>query len=306
MGAGDGRRDAGACGDDPAGAGARGRDCGGCEAPGVRAGARDEASYSVGQLAELSGVSVRTLHFYEEKGLLEAPRLPNGYRSYGRREVDRLQQVLLYRELGVGLDEIRRILDDPAFDPAEALRRHLGELRRRRERIDRIIASVEDTLAGMEGGTPMGDEERFEAFKREAVEENERTYGREVRERWGDEAADASNERLMGMSQADFGRASELEARVRDEVLAGLSEGDRDASGPHAPRAARAHAEWLSCFWPEGQYTLQGHAQLAEMYLADERFQAYYDAWAPGAARYLVGAIRRMCAGGAGAGEQAR
>lgn len=253
---------------------------------------RSEEPYAVGQFAELTGTSVSALHHYERCGLIHPHRLANGYRVYGREEVDRMQQVLLYRELEMGLPEIRRILDSPDFDRREALASHLARLRTRRDHLEGIIRSVERSLAEMDGGAPMGAEEKFEAFKQELVDQNEARYGAEARERWGNEVVDASNERFMGLSSEDLKRADELEAKVRDEVVAGLADGDQDDA--HARAAVRAHAAWLGLFWPEGTYSPEAHRSLAQMYLADERFLAYYDAWAPGAGRFLASAIERL------------
>jgi hypothetical protein len=144
----------------------------------------------------------------------------------------------------------------------------------------------------------MADDGRFEALKRDLVEKNERAYGAEVRDRWGDAAADAANVRVMGLSQAEFERAQGLEAEVRAEVLAGLADGDPD--GSHVAAAARAHAGWLQAFWPKGTYTPKAHALLARSYLADERFRAYYEAWAPGATEFLVRAIEALAQESAG------
>ena len=131
--------------------------------------------YSIQELAALTGVTSRTLRWYDRIGLLKARRLDNGYRCYGPAEVDRLQQILFYRELGVELEQIRRILDDPAFDPSTALRQHLEALLRQQERVRGLIHTVERTLQSLERKCPMSDKEKFEAFKRQAVEENERS-----------------------------------------------------------------------------------------------------------------------------------
>ncbi len=248
--------------------------------------------YSVGQFARLTGVSVRTLHHYEEQGLLFPQRSANGYRIYGEDEEDRLQQVLLYREMGLRLADIRKILDDPSFDQRDALVRHLEELQAREVRIERLIASVKRTLQSLEGGAPMDTEEKFEAFKQDLVEKNERKYGKEVRERWGDEVVDASNEKMRGLSQTEWQRGTEIEAELKTELIAALEEGD--AAGAHARRAAELHAEGLRLFWPEGLYAPETHRALAHSYLADERFKAYYDAWMPGATEMLVKAIDNL------------
>lgn len=253
---------------------------------------RNEESYTVGQFAALTGTSVSALHHYERCGLIHPHSLANGYRVYGREEVDRMQQVLLYRELEMGLPDIRRILDSPDFDRREALTSHLARLRARRDHLDGIIRSVERSIAEMDGGAPMGAEEKFEAFKQRLVDQNEERYGTEARERWGDAAVDASNERFMGLSSEDLNRASELEEKVRNEIVAGLADGNPDDA--HARAAVQAHAAWLGLFWPEGTYSPEAHRSLAQMYLADERFLAYYDAWAPGAGRFLASAIERL------------
>ena len=131
---------------------------------------RTGVGYTVHELAELSGCTVRTLHHYDDLGLVPAQRANNGYRRYGAAEVDRLHQVLLYRECGMPLAAIGRLLDDPAFDARDALAGHLRELHARKRRLDGLIASVEKTLACMEGSATMEDEEKFVAFKHVLVD----------------------------------------------------------------------------------------------------------------------------------------
>lgn len=251
----------------------------------------EQKPYTVGEFAKLTGVSIRTLHHYDAYGLLHPQRQANGYRTYGPAEVDRMQEILLYRELGMGLADIRQILDSPGFDRRHALAKHLQGLQARRDRLDKVIASVQRSLDEMDGGAPMDANEKFDAFKKNLIQENEAKYGAEVRERWGDEAADDSNARVMSMGQDEFQHAAELEATVKREVLAGLSDGDSD--GAHARAAAQAHADWLRVYWPEGNYSPEAHASLAQMYLDDQRFRAYYEAWAPGAAEFFVHAIQK-------------
>lgn len=147
--------------------------------------------YTVKALAELAGVTPRTLRWYDQKGLLKPRRTTEaGYRLYGPEEVDRLQSILFYKELGLELEAVREILDAPGFDRAAALQSHLAELEARRQRLDALILTVKKTIDEAKGGTPMSDREKFEAFKRRAVEANEERYGKEVREKYGDEAAE--------------------------------------------------------------------------------------------------------------------
>lgn len=253
-----------------------------------------DGTYTVHELANLSGCTVRTLHHYDELGLVRAQRSPNGYRRYGSAEVDRLQQVLLYRACEMPLADIKRVLDDPAFDERAALLEHARELRSRRDRLDGLIASVEKTLANREGNEPMEDTEKFEAFKQGLVDDNEATYGEEVRERWGDDAADASNAKLMGMTQEQYRETQELEQGIKDALRAAMATGD--PAGEDGQRAADLHRQWLCRFWKDGTYSKAAHAGLAEMYVADDRFKAYYGAIAPGAAEFLRDAIKSYCA----------
>ena len=250
-------------------------------------------TYTVHELAELSGVTVRALHHYDKMGLVCPQRSDNGYRVYGAVEIDRLQQVLLYRECGMALADVKRMLDDPLFDECAALKAHLQELFRRREHLNDLIASVQRTLACREEGWAMEDEERFKAFKRKVVKENERAYGIEVRKRWGDAVADASNEKVMGMDACAWKDSQSLEERVRRNLIAAMKEGN--PAGEAARHVVDLHRQWLCAFWPDGSYSKEAHLGLAESYVTDERFRAYYDAIAPGAAEFLRDAVAAYC-----------
>ena len=134
--------------------------------------------YSIQQLSRLSGVTTRALRWYDRIGLLKPSRVADsGYRYYGPAEVDRLQDILYYRALGVELARIREYLDDPSFDRLAALRGHLAALVAERGRLEQLIQSVQDTIGAEERKEIMSDEKKFEAFKRRAVERNEELHG---------------------------------------------------------------------------------------------------------------------------------
>ena len=140
--------------------------------------------YTVKKLRALAGVSTRTLRYYDEIGILTPARTnSSGYRIYGQEEVDRLQQILFYKELGVGLEQIKDILDDPTFDASMALMEHRENLLAKRKQLDLLIANVDKTIGVKEGKMKMSDKEKFEGFKEKMVNENERTYGKEMREK---------------------------------------------------------------------------------------------------------------------------
>ena len=250
----------------------------------------DGKRYSPAQLAQMSGVSVRTLHHYDHIGLLVPERRENGYRSYSSADAERLQQILILKRCGVELADIGRILDSPAFDARTALRAHLGELRRRRDELDALIATVEQTIDHLEKGTAMADEQRFAGLKAPTIEENERMYGAEVRERWGDDAADTANDKLLAMDEETWNDMEALTEGILEQLGAAMATGD--PMGSEAEKLVRMHARWLQMHWPEGTYTPEAHRGMGKMYVADERFRAYYDGpCGDGAAQFLCDAI---------------
>lgn len=253
--------------------------------------------YTAGALAELAGVTVRALHHYEAEGLLRPARDASGYRRYDASQVERLQQILLFRACGLALGDIRRSLDDPAFDRAAALRSRLADLRAQQEQLKALMGTVEKTIAALEGETTMTDKERFEGLKRQAVDDNERTYGAEARERWGDAAVDAANERTLALDEKAWNDREALGRAVIDQLRAAFADGTGDPTGPEARALAEMHGRWLALHWGEGAYSRAAHAALADGYVADERFTRYYDdAVAPGATRFLRDAIAAWCA----------
>lgn len=244
--------------------------------------------YTVQKLASLSGVSARTLRYYDEIGLLKPARVnSSGYRIYGGSEVEKLQQILFYRELGMSLEDISDILADPGFNSIAALRDHREKLACKRSVLDKLIANVDRTLAEKEGGIKMTDAEKFEGFKKELIAENERKYGKEAREKYGSEQIDKSNEKLKGMSQEQYDKAQRLASDVMLTLEEAFETGD--PAGKAAQKAADLHRQWLCCYWDT--YSKEAHAGLARMYTEDERFTAYYDKKQPGMAAFLRDAI---------------
>lgn len=145
----------------------------------------EEASYTVGSLAKLAGVTVRALHHYEDEGLLHPERTASGYRRYGAADVERLQQILLLRSCGLSLGDIRGALDNGDFDFHAVLIDHLATLRAQQKELETLVGTVEKTIASLEGRCTMTDEERFEGMKARAIAENEERYGAEVRQAYG-------------------------------------------------------------------------------------------------------------------------
>lgn len=194
--------------------------------------------YSIRELSEIAGVSARTLRYYDQIGLLKPAHTNEaGYRFYGEQEINMLQQILFYRERGMDLKSIRKILYDEEFDLAGALEEHLRDLERQKNRIDLLIDLVQRSIRSMKGEADMSDAEKFQAFKENAVKQHEDMYGAEARRKYGDEEVDEAQRKVLNMTE---------------EV----------------------------------------HKAMANLYISDERFQAYYDREVPGCAAFLEQAIR--------------
>ncbi|WP_010098803.1 MerR family transcriptional regulator [Ornithinibacillus scapharcae] len=244
--------------------------------------------YTVNKLARMSGVSGRTLRYYDQIGLLKPARInSSGYRIYGQKEVDLLQQILFYRELDVSLEDIMEIIHQPNFDSSQALQQHYEKLKEKRSRLDKIMATVEKTIASIEGGIIMQDQEKFEGFKEQLIEDNEQEFGKEIREKYGEKKVEESNAKLRGMSQEDYNALTKLGEEIMELLVKAYKTGD-----PHSAEAqelAAKHKEWLMYSW--STYSKEAHAGLAEMYVADERFTAFYDKAIKGGTKFLRDSI---------------
>ncbi|RAP74044.1 MerR family transcriptional regulator [Paenibacillus montanisoli] len=244
--------------------------------------------YTVQKLGRLAGVSTRTLRYYDEVGLLKPARMnSSGYRIYGQAEVDRLQQILFYRELGVSLESINAIMNDPSFDGNAALRQHKEQLLDKRKQLDMLIANVEQTIAAAEGRMTMSDKAKFEGFKQRMIDENEQKHGKEAREKYGDDAVNKSNAKLKNMTQEEHERVTQLAEEIKETLAEAFKQGD--PAGELAQKAADLHRQWLTFYWSD--YSKEAHANLSQMYVDDARFTAYYDADQPGTAEFLRDAI---------------
>lgn len=244
--------------------------------------------YTVQKLGKMAGISTRTLRYYDEIDILKPARISSsGYRIYGQNEVDRLQQILFYRELGIKLETIKDIVTSPTFDGAKALKEHRTQLLDKREQLDLLIANVDKTISSKEGGITMTNNEKFEGFKQKLIEDNEKTYGKEIREKYGDDTVNKSNSKVKNMTQAQHFEIK----RLTEEVTTTLAEAFKTGvpSCELAQKAADLHKKWIMFYWSE--YSKEAHAGLAQMYVDDERFTAYYDKEVPGTAEFLRDAI---------------
>lgn len=244
--------------------------------------------YTVKKIAELASISARTLRYYDEIGILKPARInSSGYRIYGEKEVERLQQILFYRELDINLEDIKRIISSPSFDRSTALKEHRRKLLDKRKQLDLLIDNVDKTIAEAEGRIKMSDKEKFEGFKQKLIDENEKKYGQEIRKKYGSETVDKSNKKLKNMTEEEYNRVTKLADEIMETLHKAFLTGD--PAGELAQKAADLHRQWLSFYWDN--YTKEAHAGIAQMYVYDERFKAYYDKEQAGTAEFLRDAI---------------
>ena len=246
---------------------------------------------TVGDVARLSGVTVRTLHHYDEIGLLGASaRSDAGYRRYADADLDRLQQILFYRELGFGLDEIKTVLDDGATSRIGHLRRQHAMLRDRIGRLERMSAAVEKAMEAHTMGINLTPEERLEVFGDHDPDE----YAAEVEERWGKtDAYRESARRTSRYTKADWERIKAQGQAAIEQVVSAM-QAEKPADSGEAMAGAEAHRKQIDDAFYDCSYEM--HVGLAEMYIADPRFTATYEKIAPGLAQYLHDAIKANAA----------
>ncbi|HEX5541818.1 MAG TPA: MerR family transcriptional regulator [Micromonospora sp.] len=243
-------------------------------------------TYPVGRVARLAGVTVRTLHHYDEIGLLSpSDRTSAGYRRYDDADLERLQQILFYRELGFSLEEIATILDDPRADPVEHLRRQHELLTVRVKRLQEMVTAIEFAMEARKLNIQLTPEERFEVFG----DFDPGEYAEEVEQRWG--GSDAYRESTRRTSR--YGKEDWLRNKAENEEwgrrFVAVMESGAPVESPEAMELAEEHRQLISRWFYECSYEI--HTGLADMYVADPRFTAYYEQIRPGMAAYLSAAI---------------
>jgi DNA-binding transcriptional MerR regulator len=242
---------------------------------------------TVKQLAELSGVSVRTLHHYDKIGLLKPGiRSESRYRYYGDREALRLQQILFYREIGLELSAIRDILDDPEFDVLQALESHKKSLKQQKVRLKTLLRTVDQTLVSLkEKRQKMDYRTLYQGFSKEDAE----SYRLEAEQRWGKGVIEKSHERLLSLSKDEL---QDLQAFGEDLYRQLAGSVDLPPNDPTVQQLIALHFQFVGKHF---DVTTGIYRQLGDMYAEDERFRAFYDKYDPKLADFLREAIRVFC-----------
>jgi DNA-binding transcriptional MerR regulator len=239
--------------------------------------------FTVKQTAHMAGITPRTLHYYDEIGLLKPSRVgDNGYRYYGGEAMLRLQQILLYRELGLPLDEIRQIMTSREFDTLGALENHREELCKRIHQMERLIKTVDKTILHLKGKHSMSEKQFFEGFS----EEQQAEYEKEAMQMYDPETVKASAKRWKSYSAAEKQRIGE------DGNAAWAALVEAMPKGPGSPEAQAGVVLWrrmIDYFWIPNDEQLVG---LANLYNDDLRFKVNFDKIDPQLAAFLREAVK--------------
>lgn len=245
--------------------------------------------YSVKALAKLAGVSVRTLHHYDEIGLLSpAERSDKGYRHYQKAELFRLQQIMFYKTLGYELAEVKQILDKESFDLITSLRFQQEELRKKSKDLNQLITTIDKTIKELKNKEGMiTDQEMYEGFSAEEA----KSMQKEARVRWGEEV-DLSHENIQQMGKQGW-KDTKQEAEEINLWLANLIH--KPVNDIEVQKVISLHFQHMNKFYKVSEERYRG---LANMYVEDERFKAYYDKVKLGLASFLNKGIHQFCDNG--------
>ena len=239
--------------------------------------------YTVKQISQLAGVSIRTLHYYDELGLLKPESVgANGYRYYGDASVLKLQQILFYRELDLDLEEIKAILGSPDFDVLSALHSHKSALQGRVKRLEHLIQTVDATIQQLKGKKSMNVKGFFEGFS----EEEQEKYAQEAEKMYDPETVKASNRKWKSYSPADKERILTEGRSIIADLAKAMPKGASD------PSVQRLVARWhnnIKYFWSPNEEQLLG---LADLYNNDPRFKSNYEKVAPGLTGFMREAVK--------------
>lgn len=248
--------------------------------------------YMVKEVSDMVGISVRMLHYYDSIGLLKPESIsPAGYRLYDQNSLEKLQQILFFKELDFSLCEIKDILSSPGFDRKHTLKSHRELLITKRNRLDKIINTLENTIKTIEGGLEMDNKKMFEGFDISEIEEHKKKYEAEVKERWGNtDAFKESQKRSSKYNKNDWAKIAEGGNEIFKKLASLMSKDPGDLEVQEAIGAWRSHIS--KYFYECTPEILKG---LGDMYVNDPRFTENIDKYGKGLSAFLRDAINLYC-----------
>ncbi|CAM4419099.1 MerR family transcriptional regulator [Paenibacillus tarimensis] len=246
-------------------------------------------AYTVKQLAKLSGVSVRTLHYYDEIGLLKPAYYgDNGYRYYEREQLLQLQSILFYRELDVPLADLQTLLAAGSEDKIQTLQGHRRHLLEKKDRLDMLVTTIDRTIRQLKGDADMSDEELYRGFDARKQEQ----YEKEIRAKYGDKPVDESKSRVKDWNSGDY-EAVQKEYDQLHRAFTGLLEQGAQPDEEEVQELVRRHYDVVSRFYDPSPAMYSG---LGDLYVEHPDFRKLYDSYHPRLADYMREAMQLFAA----------
>lgn len=229
--------------------------------------------YTIKQLADLAGVTTRTLRYYDKIDLLKPSHLSQAnYRLYSQKEIDELQQILFLRELDFNLATIKEIITQAPSDYLTLMEDHRKDLLNKQKKLAAVLSTLDLSISAAKGEIKMNNEEKFAAFKADLVAQQEEKYGDDARKKYGKTAVDHSQQKLLNLSQSDYSEFIALEESI---LILLKNHPTLELPSPIALKLFNEHRQWLSYTW--NRYSAEAHRGLAQMYLVTPEFTEYYD-----------------------------
>jgi DNA-binding transcriptional MerR regulator len=246
-------------------------------------------NYFIKDVASIAGVSTRTLRYYDSIDLLKPSTIDSsGYRVYHSDDLNQLQQILIYKKLGVPLKKIKTILESNYNEQIAVLIEQKRHLERAVEQQMELIETIEKTIQHNKGEISMSDKEKFNGLMEQKITENEMKYGTEIRQKYGDETVDRSYDKMRKLSKWEYQEAERLGKEILTKLKNELPQNDPQSQGMQD--ICRLHQKWIQLYWPT--YDENAHLSLVHMYTEDERFKAYYNVVGEGATTLLYNAMK--------------
>jgi DNA-binding transcriptional MerR regulator len=245
--------------------------------------------YKIKEIANIAGISSRTLRYYDEIDLLKPSFInSSNYRIYTDVELDILQQILFFRKLEISLAEIKTIISSRDFDFSETLISHKKNLMKQRSNINLLLETIDRTISYQKGEINMKPHEKFNGLKQQLIYDNELKYGKELRDTYGEDTMQATYAKFSNCSADDLKEADDIAQEIL--MILGALLKDQNPSSPEATKLCTLHEQWIKFYWTT--YSKEAHLGLVRMYTEDDRFTAYYDKVGKGATIYLYEAMK--------------
>lgn len=246
--------------------------------------------YTIGQIAKMANLTVKTLRYYDEIGLLKPHHIgANHYRYYSSLELAKLRRILLFRSMGLSLEDIRLSFQMNTIQLKGLLQERLAQIFQERARQSAEINLILEKLSWLDQQERMNDMDKMTALEK-MIQENEATYGREIREKYGESTVDSFNQQVLDMSDENFQRLQVLNQEIERLLKEGVAA--QRPVNDISQQVVKAHREWLSLFAPKGMDLQQYQLAMVEMYKADERFAQYYENIISGATDFLYQSVK--------------